>query len=270
MKPKAAVGQSAGSGHGDGNSSHPGKMPNGPDKRNAWHLVRIHNDKKNEYLPTTAIGAQGASVSYCYNDGKEARMSPKRPRVLQEAPRIKDGLTSENEVKFEYNSKGELTASTDARATRRPTNTTQRQSKEDDGRPLAQKKSRILATTITVDSESAARGRRRGRAHRDITYGRHDHINEIAFTGTGTSRTVKLEYDVDGNLVKREDTDWNDEIHPSSLSTASRRIASRLAEQRIRLRPSVDMESFTERRGTTQYKYNSLNLVEAMTEPGER
>lgn len=244
--------------------------PSVPNKEMLGTLFK-YDDKKNEYLPTKATGPQGAAVEYCHNDGKEAGCPETTTGPAGSLQRIKNGLTSENEFKFEYNTKGELTAAIDARG-----NTTTHEYDEKGNLkkitpPAGSPEEEIAPSTITVDAESRPHVIEDGAGHIEtITYDVNDHVNEIAFTGTGTSKTVKLEYDSDGNLIKREDSTGTTKYTVDALNRLTKESLPGSLSNEYAYDQASNMESFTDSGGTTTYKYNSLNLPVTMTEPGEK
>jgi RHS repeat-associated protein len=230
-----------------------------------------YKDTKNLYLPTKVTDPQGHSVEYCYNDGKEEAGCPEMTTgPAGSLQRIKDGLTvGENEFNFAYNSKGELTSSKDVHGNTTTYEYDEKGNLKTVTPPGGSLEEQILPTKITVDAESRPHVIEDGEGHIEtITYDVNDHINEIAFTGTGTARTVKLEYDIDGNLIKREDPTGTTKYTVDALNRLTKEALPGLLSNEYAYDAASNMESFTDGGGTTKYKYNSLNLLESMTEPG--
>jgi RHS repeat-associated protein len=245
------------------------KCPSSEPNKELLGTLFEYGDKKNEYLPTKATGPQGASVEYCYNDGEEAGCPKTTTGPAGSLQRIKDGLATENEFNFKYNSKGELTESTDARGNATTYEYDEKGNLKKVTPPVGSEEEQILPTKITVDSESRPHVIEDGEGHIEtITYDVNDHINEIAFTGTGTSRTVKLEYDTDGNLIKREDPTGTTKYTVDALNRLTKESLPGSLSNEYAYDAASNMESFTDGGGTTKYAYNSLNLLESMTEPG--
>jgi len=247
------------------------KCPSSEPNKELLGTLFEFGDKKNEYLPTKAIGPDGAPVEYCYNDGKEAGCPEATTGPSGSLQRIKNGLTSENESNFEYNSKGEVTASKDALGNTTTYEYDEKGNLKKTTPPAGSEEEQILASTVTVDSESRPHVIEDGAGHIEtISYDVNDHINEIAFTGTGTSKTVKLEYDSDGNLIKRVDSTGTTKYTVDALNRLTKESLPGSLSNEYAYDLASNMESFTDGGGTTSYKYNSLNLVESMTEPGPK
>jgi len=247
------------------------KCPSSEPNKELLGTVFKYDDKKNEYLPTKATGPQGAAVEYCYNDGKEAGCPETTTGPEGSLQRIKDGLAAENEFNFKYNTKGELTESIDARGNTTTYEYDEKGNLKKTTPPAGSEEEQVLSTTITVDSESRPHVIEDGAGHIEtLTYDVNDHVNEIAFTGTGTSKTVKFEYDVDGNLIKREDSTGTTKYSVDALNRLTKESLPGSVSNEYAYDADSNMESFTDAGGTTKYEYDSLNLVKSMTEPGEK
>jgi RHS repeat-associated protein len=244
--------------------------PTGPSEKLLASIFE-YNDKKNEYLPTRVTDPQGNSVSLCYNDGTEAGCPEKTTGPAGSLQTVKDGLANQNELQFEHESKGDLTASTDARG-----NTTKYEYDEKGNvkkitPPAGSSEEEIAPTTISVDAASRPHVITDGEGHIEtITYDSLDQVKEIAYTGTGTARTVKFEYDLDGNIIKREDPTGTTTYTVDALNRLTKESLPGALSNEYSYDLASNIEAFTDGGGTTRYKYNSLNLLESMTEPGER
>ena len=242
--------------------------PTGPSKEMLGTLFK-YADKQNLYLATKATGPQGAAVEYCYND-KEAGCPKETTGPAGSLQRIKDGLAEhENEFNFTYNTKGELTEATDALGHTTAYEYDEKGNLKKITPPSAPEEEQIKSTTITVDAESRPHVIEDGEGHIEtITYDANDHVTEIAYTGTGTAKTVKFEYDEDGNLIKREDSTGTTKYTVDALNRVTKESLPGSLANEYAYDPASNLESFTDGGGTTTYKYNALNLVESMTEPG--
>ena len=128
-----------------------------------------------------------------------------------------------------------------------------------------------MPTKITVDADSRPHIITDGAGHVEtITYDADDRIKEIAYTGTGTAKTVKFEYDGDGNVVKREDSTGTTKYTVDDLNRVTKEELPGSLSNSYEYDAASNMTKFTDGGGSTSYKYNGLNELKSMTEPGEK
>jgi RHS repeat-associated protein len=232
-----------------------------------------YKDGTNPHLATQVKNPQGISTFSCHNDGplEKGHEGPECPAASGPAgslQNVTDPLSSENELSFEYNStKGTIKSSKDAR---RNTTTYEYDTSGNLKKVTPPAGSSLGATTITVDADSRPHVVTDGAGHIEtITYDKLDRITEIAYTGTGTARTVKYEYSGDGSIVKRVDPTGTTKYTVDSLNRVTKEELPGALSNEYAYDAASNGTSFTDAGGTTKYKYNSLNELESMLEPGE-
>jgi RHS repeat-associated protein len=231
-----------------------------------------YKDKTNPFLPTQITDPQGHSTFICYNDGKleEGHEGPECPTPTGPSgavQKVTDALSSQNEVSFEYNSKGEQTSSKDARGN---VTTTEYDASGNLKAAKPPTGSGLKETKVTVDSDSRPHVITDGAGHIEtITYDKLDRVTQTAFTGTGTARTVKFEYDADGNVIKREASTGTTKYTFDALNRLTKEALPAAQNNEYGYEAASKMSSFTDSGGTTKYTYNNLDELEAVTEPGE-
>jgi RHS repeat-associated protein len=231
-----------------------------------------YKDKANPFLPTEVTDPQGHNTFICYNDGElekghEGPECPKATGPSGAVQKITDALSSENEVSFEYNSKGEQTSAKDPRGN---VTTTEYDSSGNLKAVKPPTGSGLKETKVTVDSDSRPHVITDGAGHIEtITYDKLDRVTDVAYTGTGTAKTVKFEYDADGNLIKREDPTGTTKYTVDALNRLTKEALPTTQNNEYGYELASNMSSFTDAGGTTKYAYNSLDELEAVTEPGE-
>jgi RHS repeat-associated protein len=238
-----------------------------------------YTDGKNPFSATQAQNPEGNNQFACYNDGVQEG-SKQKEIIGTECPKPSeatgpagslqnenDQLATEHELKFSYNTNGTIKSSTDADG---HTTTYEYDEKGNLKKITPPTGSGISATTITVDADSRPHVITDGAGHIEtITYDKLDRITEIAYTGTGTAKTVKFEYDADGNLIKREDPTGTTKYTVDGLNRVTKEELPGGFSNSYEYDEASNMTSFTDGGGTTKYKYNGLNELESMTEPGE-
>lgn len=233
-----------------------------------------YKDKKNEYMPYKATDPQGNNTFRCYNgEAIEENKGKHEPGCSGSSgpsgslQSVGDELpTGENELKFEYNSNGTVKSSTDA-----DKHTTSYE--YDEHGNLTKIKppsgSGLKETTISVDGDGRPHVVTDGAGHiSTIAYDKLDRITEIAYTGTGTAKTVKFEYDSNGNLIKREDSTGTTKYTVDALGRLTKEALPGSQSNEYGYDPASNLTSFTDSGGTTKYEYNELNELKAMFEPG--
>jgi RHS repeat-associated protein len=261
-----------------GTSTKTTSCPSTPDK-SALVTSYSYKDEKNPFSATQIENPQGSNEFACYNEGvqKESKQKeiigtecPKPSEATGPAGSLQnesDQLASEKELKFAYNSNGTIASSTDADG-----HTTSYEYEEEGNlkKITPPSGSGISATSITVDTDSRPHVITDGAGHVEtITYNADDEITEIAYTGTGTAKTVKFEYDADGNLIKREDPTGTTKYTVDPLNRATKEELPGSLSNSYEYDAASNMTTFTDGGGTTKYKYNGLNELESMLEPGE-
>ena len=175
-----------------------------------------------------------------------------------------DQLPSEKELAFEYNEHGQPVASKEAAG-----NTTKYKYDTKGNLEEIVPPAPLEPTKITVDADSRPHVITDGAKHVEtITYDKLDRITEIAYTGTGTAKTIKYEYDADGNLGKREDSiNGTTKYTVDQLNRLTKEELPGSKANEYEYNEASDLTAFTDSGGTTKYKYNALNELEGMTEP---
>lgn len=258
-----------------GTSSPETKCPSTRDK-SALVASYSYIDATEPFSATQAENANGNSTFGCLNKSKmeykskeeETRYKCPAESTSEPANVIQnenDQLPSEHELKFTYNANGTVKTSTDADG-----RTTSYEYDEKGNLKKIIPPAPLSPTTITVDADSRPHIITDGASHTEtISYDRDDRIIEIVYAGTGTAKTVKFEYDADGNLMGRED--------PTGKTTYAVDDLGRLIKERLpgeitnsyEYDEASNMTAFSDSGGTTKYKYNGLNELESMLEPSE-
>ena len=232
-------------------------------------------NETNHFLPTRIENPEGKSTFACYDEEKQKEEgAPECPKsatgpkgALQN---ITDPLSSEKELSFEYNSNGTVKSSKDADG-----HTTSYEYDEHgnlkkitpaSGTETGEK---LEPTTIEVDSNSRPHVITDGEKHIEtITYDKLDRPTEIAYTGTGTAKTVKFEYDADGNVAKREDSTGTTKYTVDALNRVTKEALPESLSNEYGYDAASNTTSFTDGGGSTKYAYNNLGELESVTEPG--
>jgi RHS repeat-associated protein len=240
-----------------------------PDK-SALVTSYSYKDEKNLNSPTQVENPQDNSSFSCYNEGHQSRSEgpacPEAATGPAGSPQNEnDQLSSQHELKFSYNTNGTIKSSTDADG---HTTSYEYDEKGNLKKITPPAGSGISATTIAVDADSRPHVITDGAGHIEtIKYDNLDRITEIAYTGTGTAKTVKYEYDADGNLLKREDSTGTTKYTVDSLNRVTKEELPESLSNSYEYDNASNMTSFTDGGGETTYKYNGLNELESMTEP---
>ncbi len=230
-----------------------------------------YKDTKNPHSVTQSQNPEGQSVFACYNEGHQEESSgPACPTTASGpagSPQNKtDQLSEQKELKYTYNSNGTISSSTDADG---HTTSYEYDAKGNPKKITPPTGSAIGATTITVDADSRPHVITDGAGHIEtITYNNDSQATEIAYTGTGTARTVKYEYDGDGNIAKRVDPTGTTKYTVDSLNRVTKEELPGSLTNSYEYDAASNMTAFIDGGGTTSYKYNGLNELESMTEPG--
>jgi len=255
-----------------GTSTKTTSCPARPDK-SALLTSFSYKDKASPFSSTQVENPESHSTFACYNHGEqEESEGHKCPTSEAEQPagsvqNENDPLASENELKFAYNKNGTIKSSTDADG---HTTTYEYDANGNLKKITPPTGSGISATSITVDADSRPHVITDGAGHIEtITYDKDDRITEIAYTGTGTARTAKFEYDADGNLIKREDPTGTTKYAVDPLNRVTKEELPGSLSNSYEYDDSSNMTAFIDGGGTTKYKYNGLNELESMLEPGE-
>jgi RHS repeat-associated protein len=256
-----------------GTSSKTSSCPTRPDK-SALVTSYSYKDNDNPFFVTKTENPEGHSTFACYNHGEQAESEGhKCPASEAEQPaeslqNENDPLSSENELKFSYNKNGTIKSSTDADGHETKYEYDEKGNLKKIIPPAG---SGIEPTTITVDADSRPHIITDGAGHIEtITYDKDDRITEIAYTGTGTAKTVKFEYDADGNLIKREDPTGTTKYTVDPLDRITKEELPGGLSNSYEYDDASNMTAFTDGGGKTEYKYNGLNELESMIEPGEK
>jgi RHS repeat-associated protein len=214
-----------------------------------------YKDKKNEFLPTAVKDPQGNKTQPCYNGGelKCSRELPTQPAGSTQD--IIDPLASEHELSFEYEANGNVKTSKEARG-----NTTTYEYDTHGNLKAIKPPSALKETTISVDALSRPHVITDGEGHVEtIGYDTLDRITEIAYTGTGTARTVKFEYDANGDLIKREDPTGTTKYAHDHLGRLTKEELPGAQSNEYAYDLASNREKFTDSGGTTEYVYDEVN-----------
>ncbi len=223
-----------------GATSKSSSCPSRPDKA-ALLTSFSYKDKANPFSSTQVQNPESHSTFVCFNHGEqEESEGHKCPASEAEQPagslqNKNDQLSSENELKFSYNKNGTIKSSTDANG--------HVTSYEYDEKGNLKKIMPATGSGIARDDhhrrrrQPATSHHRRRRAHRRRSpTTSDDRITKIVYSGTGTEKTVKFEYDADGNLKKREDPTGTTEIHRRPLGPHHKGRTPRQPRQQLRIR----------------------------------
>jgi RHS repeat-associated protein len=230
-----------------------------------------YKDESNPYSATQVENPQGNSTFACYTHGKQTGSEgPPCTAAGEKEPtgslqNENDQLASEHELKFTYDEHGEVKTSTDADG-----HSTEYLYDEKGNLKEIKPPAPLLATKITVDADSRPHVITDGAGHvQTIVYDNDDRITEIAYTGIGTARTVKFEYDGDGNVIKREDSTGTTKYTVDQLNRVTKEELPGSLSNGYEYDLASNMTAFTDGGGTTKYKYNGIDELESMLEPGE-
>jgi RHS repeat-associated protein len=238
-----------------------------------------YKDEVNPFSATQVESPEGSSTFVCYTHGKQKESEgPACPAAGTTEPtgslqNESDQLALEKEVKtakekeltFTYDEHGEVKTSTEADG-----HATEYLYDEKGNLKEIKPPAPLVVTKITVDADSRPHIITNGANHIEtITYDADDRITEIAYTGTGTAKTVKFEYDGDGNLTKREDSTGTTKYSVDALNRVTKEELPGSLSNSYEYDAASNMTKFTDGGGGTSYKYNGLNELESMTEPGE-
>jgi RHS repeat-associated protein len=245
-----------------------------PSSRSETALVTSfsYKDEKNPHSATQVENPQGQSVYSCFNEGTQKESKGPACPTKASGPagslqNVNDGLSSQHELSFVYNSNGTISSSTDADG---HTTTYEYDEKGNLKKITPPTGSGLGSTTITVDADSRPHIVTDGAGHIEtFTYDKLDRITEIAYTGTGTARTVKFEYDANGNITKRVDPTGTTEYTVDAFNRITKEALPGSLSNEYGYEGASNMTSFTDGGGTTKYAYNTLNELESMTEPGD-
>jgi RHS repeat-associated protein len=229
-----------------------------------------YKDKKNEFLLTEAKDPQGNKALACYNGGEQ---SENKACVGASGPKgslqnVTDQLPAgENEVKFAYNeNNGTVKSSTDADG-----HTTSYEYDEKGNLKVIKPAAPLGETTIGVDTLSRPHEVKDGAGHvTTVTYDRLDRVTEIVYTGTGAAKTVKFEYDPNGDFIKLEDSTGTTKYAHDQLGRLTKEELPGSLSNEYGYDLASNLTTLTDAGGTTKYKYNATNEVETLTEPTEK
>ncbi|HEV7161758.1 MAG TPA: DNRLRE domain-containing protein, partial [Solirubrobacteraceae bacterium] len=220
-----------------------------------------YKDESNPFSTTQVENPQGASTFACFNDGKQKESEgPACPTSEAGQPagslqNENDQLASEHELKFSYNENGTTKSSTDADG-----HTTEYAYDSQGNLKEVKPPVPLSPTTITVDADSRPHTITDGVGHIEtITYNADSRITKIEYTGTGTARTVKFEYDGDGNVIKREDPTGTTKYTVDQLNRLTKEELPGSLSNTYEYDAASNMTAFIDGGGTTKYKYNALN-----------
>jgi RHS repeat-associated protein len=255
-----------------GTSSRVTSCPATPNK-SALVTSFSYKDETNPFSSTQVENSEGHSAFACFNGGhQEKSEGPACPVSEKGAPagslqNVNDQLPEQHEVKFAYNENGTIKSATDADG---HTTTYEYDEKGNLKKITPPSGSGISTTSITVDADSRPHVITDGAGHVEtITHDNDDRVTQIAYTGTGTAKTVKYEYEADGNIVKREDPTGTTKYVVDPLNRVTKEELPGSLSNSYEYDDSSNMTAFTDGGGTTKYKYNGLNELESMLEPGE-
>ncbi len=234
-----------------------------------------YKDQNNPYSATQVENPEGNSKFACFNKSKmeykskeeeeqydcPAESSSEPANVLQSES---DQLPTQRQLKFTYESNGAVKSSADADG-----HTTEYAYDSKGNLKEIKPPVPLAATTIEVDADSRPHVIKDGAGHVEtITYDSDNRITKIEYTGSGTARTVKFEYDPDGFLVKREDPTGTTKYTIDQLDRITKEELPGSLKNEYGYDEASNMTSFIDGGGTTKYKYNNLNELESMLEPG--
>jgi RHS repeat-associated protein len=239
-----------------------------PARPDAKALVTSYSykDEKFKFSATQGENPQEHSTSACYAHGEQkgagcAEAAKEEPGGALQSKT--DALSEQNKLSFTYNSNGTIKTSTDADG-----HTTEYAYDEKGNLKEIKPPTPLAATTIKVDALSRPEVITDGAGHKaTVSYDKLDRTTKIAYTGTGTAKTVTFEYDADGNITKREDSTGTVKYTVDALNRLTKEELPGSLTHSYEFDPASNMTSYTDGGGTTTYKYNGLNELEAMIEP---
>jgi RHS repeat-associated protein len=243
--------------------------PTRPDKT-ALVTSYSYDGNATPYSATNQENPEGRNVSNCYSHEEQASEHGEEPvcPTTEAGPagslaHKTDPLAEQNELKFTYETDGNVKTSTDADA-----HVTEyaydAQGQLDEIKPPAP----LSATTIKNDADGRPEVITDGAGHKTtITYDKLDRATKIVYSGTGTAKTVSYEYEADGNLKKREDPTGTTEYTVDPLNRVTKEALPGKLSNEYAWDAASNMTSFTDGGGITKYAYNGLNELESMTEP---
>jgi YD repeat-containing protein len=185
-------------------------------------------------------------------------------RTSRRAANKTDQLSEQNELKFTYNSNGTIKTSTEADG-----NTTKYEYDEHGNLKEIKPPAPLSPITIKVNADSQPEVITDGAGHKKtITYNKLEQPTKIVYSGTGTEKTVKYEFEADGNIVKREDSTGTTTYTVDPLNRITREeLVTGGARNSYEYDSASNLTAFTDSGGTTNYKYNGLDELASMKEP---
>jgi RHS repeat-associated protein len=240
-----------------------------PDKEALVTSYLYHGDKT-PYSTTHVEDSQGNSTTNCYNKEKQERKKEEEEATCSasEAPEgsladEKDSLSEQNEPKFAYASDGNVEKSTDADG-----HVTEyrydSQGQLDEIKPS----SPLVATTITNEADGRPETISVGELHKTkITYNKLGQVTKIAYTGSGTEKSVKYAYSPNGTIEKREDSTGTTKYKYDALNRLTKEELPGSITNSYEYDAASNLTALIDASGTTSYKYNGLNEAASLTVP---
>jgi RHS repeat-associated protein len=226
-----------------------------------------------KYQPTQEFSARRKETTLCYWGAPTACGSGSTGAAgeLKQQTLPIEGAPS---LKYEYNSDGTISASTDADG-----HTTAYAYESGNLKTITPPiGSGLGKTTITVDALSRpakitqclveSGGICTSSQTSTLTYDKLDRVSEAVDTGPSATKTFKYTYDADGNLEKRVDPTGTTKFTLDPLNRVSEESLPGSLSNAYSYDEASDLIGFTDPGGSTHYFYNGLNQLEAMYEPG--
>jgi RHS repeat-associated protein len=245
--------------------------PAGPPSKTALVTGYNYKDENNPFFGTQVKNPEANSLFACYNGGKQTGSEgPACPTTATGPPGTleteNNQLPEQHELSFAYNNAdGTLSSSTDADG-----HTT---TYEYDGSGNLSKinppiGSTLAPMTVSVDADSRPEVETDGAGHvATVTYDDLDRVTKLVYSGAGTPKTIKLTYEADGNLTKREDSTGITKYTVDKLNRVTKETLPDTQTNKYVYDDASNLTSFADASGTTKYVYNGLNELESMKEP---
>jgi RHS repeat-associated protein len=225
-----------------------------------------YKDKKNEFRSTEATDPQGNKTEACYNGGELKCSKVIAGQPAGSTQDVIDPLATEHELSFEYEGNGNVKASTEARGNKTTYEYDTKGNLKSIKPPVPLKE-----TAISVDALSRPHIVTDGAGHiQTITYDKLDRITEIGYTGTGTAKTIKFEYDANGDLIKREDPTGTTKYEHDHLGRLTKEELPGGQNNEYGYDAASNLTAFTDSGGKTEYTYDEVNELKTTIEPPEK
>ncbi len=218
-----------------------------------------YTDSSNPYLPTSVTDPQGNTISYTYDP---------HGKLLTET----DGLSSQNESTFTYNSNGTIATATNPEGSV----TTYGYTSGNLTSVTAPSGSGLNPVTLTYDSAnrvvkvSTVAGSPATGHEVDYTYDKFDRVTQEVYKNAAgsTVATLTFTYDADGNLTQRVDPQGTTTYTYDGLNRLTGETFPNGSTDSYGYDPASNLTTLTDAGGTTTYGYDSANQLTSVTDPG--